>query len=135
MAKRSASTGARNFGEEANEEDKKKFSRDGFKKAVSIFRFVKPYRVQYIIGFIFLILSTGTTMSFGLLIGQITSVIQGKSAYTLNQVTLFFVGVLIAQAIFSFFRIYFFSQVSERAMADVRRAAYSKIITLPIPFF
>lgn len=130
MAKR-----GRNFGEEATEEDKKKFSREGFKKALSIFQFVKPYRLQYIIGFVFLILSTGTTMSFGLLIGQITSVIQGKSAFTLNQVTLFFVGVLIAQAIFSFFRIYFFSQVSERAMADVRRAAYSKIITLPITFF
>ncbi|SOD95784.1 ABC transporter ATP-binding protein [Spirosoma fluviale] len=130
MAKRGKS-----FGEEASEEDKKKISREGFKKALSIFQFVKPYRIQYIIGFVFLILSTGTTMSFGLLIGQITSVIQGKSAFTLNQVTLFFVGVLVAQAIFSFFRIYFFSQVSERAMADVRRAAYSKIITLPIPFF
>ncbi|QIP11480.1 ATP-binding cassette domain-containing protein [Spirosoma aureum] len=125
----------RNFGEEASKEDKKKLSREGIKKALSIFRFIKPYRVQYIIGFLFLVLSTGTTMSFGLLIGQITSVIQGKSPFTLNQVTLFFVGVLVAQAIFSFFRIYFFSQVSERAMADVRRATYSKIITLPIPFF
>ncbi len=130
MAKR-----GRSFGEEANPEDKKKLNRDGVKKALSIFRFVKPYQTQYIVGFLFLILSTGTTMSFGLLIGQITSVIQGKSAFTLNQVTLFFVGVLVAQAIFSFFRIYFFSQVSERAMADVRRATYSKIITLPIPFF
>lgn len=130
MAKR-----GQNFGEEANKEDKKKLSRDGLKKAISIFRFVKPYRLQYAIGFIFLILSTGTTMSFGLLIGQITSVIQGKSAFTLNQVTLFFVGVLVAQAVFSFCRIYFFSQVSERAMADVRRATYSKIITLPISFF
>ena len=130
MAKR-----GRSFGEEANPEDKKKLNREGVKKALSIFRFVKPYRTQYIVGFLFLILSTATTMSFGLLIGQITSVIQGKSAFTLNQVTLFFVGVLVAQAIFSFFRIYFFSQVSERAMADVRRATYSKIITLPIPFF
>ncbi|GAB2570016.1 ABC transporter ATP-binding protein [Spirosoma areae] len=130
MAKR-----GRSFGEEAKEEDKKKLSSEGLKKALSIFRFIRPYRVQYTIGFVFLILSTGTTMSFGLLIGQITSVIQGKSAFTLNQVTLFFVGVLIAQAIFSFCRIYFFSQVSERAMADVRRATYSKIITLPIPFF
>ncbi len=130
MAKR-----GRNAGEEVSKEDKKKFSRDGLKKTLSILRFVKPYRVQYIVGFVFLILSTVTTMSFGLLIGQITSVIQGKSAFTLNQVTLFFVGVLIAQAIFSFFRIYFFSQVSERAMADVRRATYSKIITLPISFF
>lgn len=130
MAKR-----GQRVGDDVNEEDKKKLNRDSFKKAFSIFRFVKPYRFQYAAGFLFLILSTGTTLSFGLLIGQITSVIQGKSAFTLNQVTLFFVGVLIAQAIFSFFRIYFFSQVSERAMADVRRATYSKIITLPIPFF
>ncbi len=130
MAKRGES-----FGEEANKEKRPKFSREGVKKALSIFRFVKPYQGMYIIGFIFLILSAGTTMSFGLLIGQITSVIQGKSEFTLNQITLFFVGVLIAQAIFSFCRIYFFSQVSERAMADVRRAAYSKIITLPISFF
>ena len=125
----------RTVGGEANEEDKKKLNRDSLKKAVSIFRFIKPYRMKYAAGFAFLVLSTATTLSFGLLIGQITSVIQGKSAFTLNQVTLFFVGVLVAQAIFSFFRIYFFSQVSERAMADVRRATYSKIITLPIPFF
>jgi ABC-type multidrug transport system fused ATPase/permease subunit len=115
--------------------DKRKLDRAGLKKVLSIFRFVKPYRFQYGVGFVFLILSAGTTMSFGLLIGQITSVIQGKSDFTLNQVTLFFVGVLVAQAIFSFFRIYLFSQVSERAMADVRQATYSKIITLPIPFF
>ncbi len=120
---------------EADEADKKRVTKEGFRKTLNIFRFVRPYRWQYITGFVFLILSAGTTMSFGLLIGQITSVIQGKSAYTLNQVTLFFVGVLVAQAIFSFFRIYFFSQVSERAMADVRRSTYSKIITLPIPFF
>ncbi len=125
----------RNFGEEASKEDKKKINGTSLKKAFRIFRFVKPYRMTYAAGFLFLILSTGTTLSFGLLIGQITSVIQGKSAFTLNQVTLFFVGVLVAQAVFSFFRIYFFSQVSERAMADVRRTTYSKIITLPIPFF
>ena len=64
-----------------------------------------------------------------------TSVIQGKSAFTLNQVILIFGGILILQAIFSFFRIYFFAQVSERSMADVRQQVYSKIITLPIPFF
>lgn len=130
MAKRRES-----FGEEASKEDKKKFTREGFRKAVSVFRFIKPYRGLYMIGFIFLILSTATTMSFGLLIGQITSVIQGKSAFTLNQVILFFVFVLIAQGVFSFCRIYFFSQVGERAMADIRRETYAKIITLPISFF
>jgi len=130
MAKR-----GRNFGEGANEEDKKKLNREGLSKALRVFRFVRPYRTQFIVGFVFLILSTLTTLSFPALIGQVTSVIQGKSAFTLNQVILIFGGILILQAVFSFFRIYFFAQVSERSMADVRQAVYSKIITLSIPFF
>ena len=130
MAKR-----GRNFGEEANEEDKKKLNRESLTKALRVFQFVRPYRTQFIVGFIFLILSTLTTLSFPALIGQVTSVIQGKSAFTLNQVILIFGGILILQAVFSFFRIYFFAQVSERSMADVRQAVYSKIITLSIPFF
>lgn len=130
MAKR-----GRTFGEEASEIDKKKYSRDDYKKALRVFRYVRPYRMQFVIGFVFLILSTTTTLSFPALIGQVTSVIQGKSPFTLNQVILMFGGILVLQAIFSFFRIYFFAQVSERSMADVRREVYSKIITLSIPFF
>ncbi|GAB3986986.1 ABC transporter transmembrane domain-containing protein [Spirosoma daeguense] len=127
--------GRRAFGEEASEADKKKISREDFKKAVRVFRYVRPYRIQFIVGFLFLILSTGTSLSFPALVGQVTSVIQGKSQFTLNQVILIFGGILILQAIFSFGRIYFFAQVSERAMADVRREVYGKIITLPVPFF
>ncbi|GAB3712930.1 ABC transporter transmembrane domain-containing protein [Spirosoma flavus] len=127
--------GRRGFGEEASEADKKKISREDFKKALRVFRYVRPYRMQFVAGFIFLILSTATTLSFPALIGQVTSVIQGKSPFTLNQVILMFGGILVLQAIFSFFRIYFFAQVSERSMADVRREVYGKIITLPIPFF
>ncbi|GAB3953083.1 ABC transporter transmembrane domain-containing protein [Spirosoma harenae] len=130
MAKR-----GRSFGEEASEADKKKYTREDYKKTLRVFRYVKPYRMQFVIGFIFLILSTTTTLSFPALIGQVTSVIQGKSPFTLNQVILIFGGILILQAVFSFCRIYFFAQVSERSMADVRRDVYSKIITLPIPFF
>ncbi|MBD2702729.1 ATP-binding cassette domain-containing protein [Spirosoma sp. BT702] len=127
--------GRRGFGEEASEADKKKISREDFKKALRVFRYVRPYRMHFIAGFIFLILSTATTLSFPALIGQVTSVIQGKSPFTLNQVILIFGGILVLQAVFSFFRIYFFAQVSERSMADVRREVYGKIITLPIPFF
>lgn len=125
----------RGFGREAGPEDKKKISRDGFRNTLRIFNFIKPYRLHYAIGFIFLVLSTGTTLSFGLVIREVTSVLERRSPYTINTIILFFVGVLIVQAIFSFFRIYFFAQVSERSMADVRRAVYSKIITLPVPFF
>ncbi len=125
----------RNFGEEVDTADKKKVNRQSLNKALRVFRFVRPYRTKFIIGFVFLILSTTTTLIFPALIGQVTSVIQGKSPYTLNQVILAFGASLILQALFSFCRIYFFAQVSERSMADVRGAVYSKIITLSIPFF
>jgi ABC-type multidrug transport system fused ATPase/permease subunit len=69
------------------------------------------------------------------MIGMMTSVIEGKSTYTLNQVTLAFFCILILQAIFSFFRVYLFAQVSERVAADMRRQVYEKFISLPIPFF
>ncbi|MFM6913810.1 MAG: ABC transporter ATP-binding protein, partial [Aquirufa sp.] len=70
-----------------------------------------------------------------LLIGEMTKVIEGKSTYKINEVTLFFFAVLIVQAILSFFRIYTFAQVSEKAMRDVRQTLYAKIITLPIFHF
>ena len=79
----------RGFGSEASPEDKKKISREGLTKAFRIFRFIKPYRLQYILGFGFLVLSTGTTLSFGLIIKEVTKVLERKSTYTINEIILF----------------------------------------------
>lgn len=125
----------RSFGGGVDEKDKKKVNKEGFSKTLKIFRFTLPYKGAFLAGMIFLALSSATTLSFPKLIGEIVAVIEGKSAYSLNQVIIFLFGILIFQAIFSFFRIYFFTQVSERSMADVRRTLYSKIVTLPIHFF
>jgi ATP-binding cassette, subfamily B, bacterial len=62
-------------------------------------------------------------------------VIDKKSNYTVNQVTLFLFGVLAMQAVFSFLRVFIFSRVSEKTMADIRKSVYAKIISLPISFF
>ena len=115
--------------------DAVKVSKQGLSKAVKIFRFVIPYKWTFIVGMAFLLLSNLTTLSFPLLIGEMTKVIEGKSTYKINEVTLFFFAVLIVQAILSFFRIYTFAQVSEKAMRDVRQTLYAKIITLPIFHF
>ncbi len=130
MAKR-----GRSFGEETPEEDKKKLSGQALRRASRLFGFVKPYWRYYAMGFVFLGLSTATTLSFSLIIREVTNVLDQKSAYTLNQIILFFVAVLAGQAVFSFFRIYYFAQVSERSMADIRRAVYDKMVSLPITFF
>ena len=153
----------RNFGAEVSPEDKKKLSKEGFNKALSIFRFTLPYKGTFAIGFIFLILSQITSMSIPLLMGQMVGAIvspnsavnQGvtqvpssgiteklahifnpnSTQLTLNNVTTLFVILLILQAAFSFLRVYTFTRVSEQSMRDLRKTLYTKIITLPIPFF
>jgi len=153
----------RNLGSEVSPEDKKKVSKEGFQKALKIFKFTLPYKGTFFVGFIFLILSQITSMSIPLLMGQMVGAIvspqkvlsQGianiptssfsqkiehilnpnSSQLTLNDVTFLFAFLLILQAIFSFFRVYTFTQVSEQSMRDLRKTLYTKIITLPIPFF
>lgn len=149
----------KNFGDELKPEDKKKLSKEGFNKALSIFRFTLPYRGTFLIGFIFLILSQITSMSIPLLMGRMVSSILSPDSQattanavppmmgvmkssldsipklTLDQMTIVFLVILAFQALFSFLRVYTFSRVSENSMRDLRKALYSKIITLPITFF
>jgi ATP-binding cassette subfamily B protein len=130
MAKRHEKMGAG-----VDPKDKVKVDKQGLQKALKIFRFVIPYKWTFGFGMMFLLLSNLTTMSFPLLIGEMTKVIEGKSKYLINEVTIFFFAILIVQAILSFFRIYTFAQVSEKSMRDVRQTLYAKIITMPIFHF
>ena len=124
--------------EPVNPADKKKITRESLKQALEIFRFVHPYRYQFILGMVFLTLSTGTTFFFinyvKELLGPVVEQVPGWQDQ-LQQVALYLALILILQAVFSFMRIYLMAQVSERSMADIRAALYQKLITLGIPFF
>jgi ABC-type multidrug transport system fused ATPase/permease subunit len=77
-------------------------------------------------------------MVFPALTGQLVDSATGKATNLLkdiNLIALGLFGVILLQGIFSFFRIYFFAQVSENAVANIRRDLYAKFVVLPIPFF
>jgi ATP-binding cassette subfamily B protein len=112
----------------------RKMSWQGLKITLDLFKYLRPYRGTFIIGLIFLALSTATSLAFPKLVGSIIEVIEGKSKYTINQITLLLFVILICQAVFSYFRIYLFTKVSELAMNNIRSDVFSKIITLPISF-
>ncbi|MEZ4826912.1 MAG: ABC transporter transmembrane domain-containing protein [Bacteroidia bacterium] len=116
-----------------NEEtDKKKITREGLKQLSGIYKYILPYRWYFVLGLVFLMLSTGATLSFPYFLGNLVDALSGDQ---INQTALVLGGILSIQALFSFLRIYLFAQVSERAMADIRKDLYQRIITLPIPFF
>ena len=99
------------FGAGVDPKDSVKVTKKNLSKAVKIFRFVIPYKWTFVLGMVFLLLSNLTTLSFPLLIGEMTKVIEGKSKFQINEVTLFFFAILIIQSILSFFRIYTFKTI------------------------
>jgi len=143
------------WGDISPEDKQIKVTGDSLRKSIGIFRFVLPYKWYFLVGMVFLLLSTGSTLMFPLFLGKLVGVAIPSSPAQMgggmsqiqavapaliapdkiNRMALILGGILALQALFSFLRVYLFAQVSERAMADVRLALYQKILTLPIPFF
>ncbi len=118
--------------------EKTKISKTSIQKTKQLFSYIHPYKWYFIAGMLCLIFSSTTVMAFpksiGLLVdaslGKATGMIQSRS-----QVAMLLLSIITLQSIFSFSRIWFFTQVNERALANLRRDLYNKMICLPIPFF
>lgn len=122
----------------AEEKPKQKVTAAGLRKFAGIFRFVYPYKWIFAGGLVALAMSSLTVLSFPFLAGKLLDVAQGKSILffsSINQVALALVLVLVVQSVFSFVRVYTFSIVSEKSLADLRHAIYEKMIWLPQSFF
>src|ERR1039458_5910516 len=115
---------------------KAKISFENLKEARSIFRYVQPYRVRFVLGLIFIALSSGTTMAFPYLLKQLVDsashVIKGPYGITFSpgMIALVMISVLSVQMIFSYTRIYLFTFVAENAMADMRKDIYKRMIMM-----
>lgn len=127
----------RNPASTADVPESKKLNLEQLRKALKIFEFVRPYRWKIFIGLFLLFVSSMVFMVFPFLSGELINIAQGESKYnvTLPQVGYFLIIVLVAQGFVSYFRVQLFATVSERGIADVRKALYAKIITLPLVFF
>ncbi len=120
------------------EGEKRKITASSLRKLIGVFRFVLPYRWTFVLGIVALFLSSSTLLSFPYFAGKLLDVAQGKHTFlftTIPQIGLTLLGILFFQSVFSFTRVYAFSVVSERTLADLRHAVYEKIIWLPQTFF
>ncbi|AII50981.1 hypothetical protein N008_03160 [Hymenobacter sp. APR13] len=121
---------------------KKKLSKESFRQGLRIFRFTLPYRTKFVLGTVLLTLSSASTMAFPWLIGKLADAASGNPvvlpngmSVSINQIALGFGVLILLQGLFSFGRIWFFTQVSEFTVRDIRQALYRKFVTLPIPYF
>ncbi|MFD1631981.1 ABC transporter ATP-binding protein [Pseudopedobacter beijingensis] len=119
---------------------KAKINKQSLQKISALLSYLQPYKWKFIIGFLFLLLSSLTGLLFPALVKVMVEVAQGNpSEYGLPGTVSGIGGIaffiLFIQAFVSFFRIRLFVEVSEKALADIRRDTYFKMITLPMGFF
>lgn len=115
---------------------KKKISISGLQNAFQLYKFIKPYRREYFIGMFFLLGSSLASLVFPKLLGDLVNYgNEGRIAEELNRVALILAGVLVVQAVFSYFRIVLFVNVTEKTLADLRQYTYNHLIRLPLRFF
>lgn len=118
-------------------EERPKISKDGWAKAKKLLVYLAPYRWSFIGGLFFLVIGSGVFMVFPAAAGELIDIAKGESkwGFTLKDVGLVLVTILVLQAFTSYFRVLLFANVSEKGMADIRKALYDKLITQPTAFF
>ena len=127
----------RNQNATKEEETRPKFSKDSFRKSIRIFKFLNPYRWLILLGMVLLTISSVVFMVFPAASGEFINIATGKSEYnlTIRDLGIGLLVILVIQSVVSYIRVVIFTYVSEHAMSDIRKALYSKIVSLPITFF
>tara|TARA_B110000285_G_scaffold53494_1_gene60979 strand:- start:26070 stop:27893 length:1824 start_codon:yes stop_codon:yes gene_type:complete len=127
-------------------EKRVKLSKDDMKRAKKIFSYLRPYAGIYVVGWLFLALSSLVGLLFPLLMGQLLgtgsdqdsamSGLLGQISITdVDSVAMGLLIVFAAQAIFGFFRIIIFTHVTESALRDIKRESFSRLLYMPMDFF
>lgn len=126
MAKRSIS-----------EAEKRNLSKENLVKILRIFNYLKIQKSTFVIGLIALILSTFPIMAFPKLAGELLDAANGKSVYfnSVDAVALTLLLLFLLQAGFSFIRVYTFSIVSEKGLANLRVRVFEKLLYQSMTFF
>lgn len=133
MARKRSSSGTEDL-------PKVKINKASLKHVRKLLKYIRPYRITFIIGMVFLFLSSITLLAFPALLGAMIDAAQGKQTYewlpaSIGTIGLICFGVLFFQSVSSFFRIRLFVEVTEKSITDIRKDTYFRLITLPMDFF
>ena len=112
-----------------------KNKKTSFKRASRLFQYIKPYRIEFSFGLFFLLLSTAASLIFPALMGNLVDSASDKLVNNINQIAIALLVLFALQAIFSYFRIVLFVNVTEKTLAVIRQETYAHLIKLPMNFF
>ena len=118
-------------------------TRESVREALSLARYLRPFRTRFIAGLVTLFFSAALGLLFPFLAGSLidaalhagAATLPGFGRVTLNQVALLLAISVSLQALASFNSALAFNRVGQSALADLRRDCYGRLITLPMTFF
>ncbi|MDO8542283.1 MAG: ABC transporter transmembrane domain-containing protein [Opitutaceae bacterium] len=118
-------------------------TREGVREMLAFARYLRPYRGRFAFGLAALFLGAVLGLAFPLLAGALidaaigsgTTGLPGIGRLARNDVALLLAATVTLQAIASFNSALVFNRVGQRALADLRRDCYARLISLPMTFF
>ncbi len=119
-----------------------KLKKGAWKKAMRIFKYFKPYKLKFGIGMLILVVGSTLSMLFPALVGKLIDAVNGEpieflgyTFYGINSIAAALLVLFTIQAVFAFFRIYLFSDVTERVLMALRKDTYAHLLSLPMDYF
>jgi len=101
-----------------------------------LYMFLKPYGWLFALGLLFLLVSTGASLLFPKLLGDMVDIAnKGEMPDGIRRTGILLLIILTAQAFFSYFRTRLFVMVTEKTLASIRQHLYNHLIRLPMSFF
>jgi ABC-type multidrug transport system fused ATPase/permease subunit len=148
--------------DKSEELPKAKLNKSSLGKAKRLLRFIGPHKWKFLLGMLFLGGTAATALYFPKLMGSLMGLIGGSGATNpmlspesmarlnatqlseenskhlieaANSIGLKLLILFAFQAVFSFFRVLLFAQVTENMLAAVRQATFSQLVRMPMTYF
>jgi len=118
-----------------NDLPKAKLDSNSLQKALKIFKYGKNHKWKFFLGLVFLLLTSATALAFPKLMGMLVDCVTNKDLDKANEIAIALMGILVLQAVFSFFRISLFVNFTENSLSNIRFALYENLVKLPMSFF
>ena len=135
---------------------KAKVNVDSLKRASRLFSYMGKHKWKFYLGLFFLLCTGATALVFPMLLGKLMGLIGGDESAAMTKETLtalapkitedtllqaankfglWIIILLSAQAVASFFRVYFFENATQNMLASLRLSTFSHLMRLPMTFF
>jgi ABC-type multidrug transport system fused ATPase/permease subunit len=120
---------------------KAKLSAENFKKSARLFNFIWQDKWKFLAGMFFLLCTALVGLAFPIQAGKLfgfvgeNSIDKPETIKALKQTAFLLFSILALQGVFSFGRVYFFTNVAEKMLERLRNLTYERVLKKPMSFF